>query len=279
MRIIGTMCRVMTGALVLASAGTAWAGQDETTQKMRIAVLLEEGYASPRIEVGDAALSGMFELTITGNARFADAGAVEATRTTVAMAGALIVPAIKPAFIYDESFVRGAGVPEVRVVTLPSGGIERLAAALDASPGALLQVGRHYAVVDEARVQPGTAGAIVNVDQGFGNSAQPDELCVRQAWGPGWVNWHFSNPAGAGYSVKPECCTSLVWASGSGQDCDGIYRRSWGCGTALKVPDSCTADVYGDGSISCCCNATLAALGYVCQWVNPGGIGWPNCPL
>jgi hypothetical protein len=111
--------------------------------------------------------------------------------------------------------------------------------------------------------------------------AQTYGICVRAAWGPGWVNWAMSNPSGSGFSVKPESTWNLVWASAPGQNCDGIYRQSWGCGSALKVPDSCTADVTTGGSVSCCCNAAMAALGHVCQWVNPGAsnIGWPNCPL
>lgn len=107
-------------------------------------------------------------------------------------------------------------------------------------------------------------------------------LCLRVAWGPGRVNWGMSNPSGVGFSIKPESSDSLVRASGSGQDCDGIYRNSWGCGTAFKVPDSCTATVTSSGSISCCCNAVAAALGHTCQWVSPGSddeSNWPRCPL
>lgn len=280
MRVIDKSCCAIAAALVLAVAGTALAaGQDESAQKGKISVLLEEGYASPRLELGEVSLPayGEFELTITGNARFADAEQADATRVSVVLDGVFVLPSIKPAFIHDESFVGGAGVPRIRIATLPGGGIERLTSVLASSPGALLQVGRHHAVVDESRVQAGSAGVVIDVNPGLGATTQREELCVRVPWGPGWANWHFTPTSG--FSVKPECCTNLVWASGSGQACDGVYRNTWGCGVAIKVPDSCTGEFYTNNTYSCCCNATMAALGHVCQQVNPGSIGWVNCPL
>jgi hypothetical protein len=114
-----------------------------------------------------------------------------------------------------------------------------------------------------------------------GASQKQGGACIRTPFGPGWVNWGMANPSGSGFSVKPESSWSLIWATAPSQNCDGVYRRSWGCNSALKVPDSCTANVASNGSVSCCCNAALAALGYVCQWVNPSSpaIGWPACPL
>ena len=64
-------------------------------------------------------------------------------------------------------------------------------------------------------------------------------VCVRTPFGPGKVNWEFASPGqgGAGYSVKPESGSYLIWASPLSQGIDGIYRSSWGGCTALKVPN------------------------------------------
>ncbi|HYO98493.1 MAG TPA: hypothetical protein VER33_28515 [Polyangiaceae bacterium] len=129
-----------------------------------------------------------------------------------------------------------------------------------------------------------TAGIEMHLGTGpdaAGTTPKQSSVCARSPFGPGWVNWGMSNPWGAGFSVKPETSWSLIAATPPGQACDGVYRRSWGCNVALKVPDSCTASVSSTGSVSCCCNATAAALGHVCKWVNPTArdIGWPACPL
>jgi hypothetical protein len=111
----------------------------------------------------------------------------------------------------------------------------------------------------------------------------PRSLCLRVPWGPGWVNWEMSSPFSAGFSVKPENSSSVVAAKAPGQELDWMYHKSWGCGRAYKVPDSCTATVSSSGSISCCCNSAMMALGHVCKWINPAteppAGSWPNCPL
>lgn len=205
--------------------------------------------------------------------------------------GVIETPVIKAGPVNDESSIeivsRGRTLGVLRVRTLPH---ETWASILDVlanDPGVVVERAPAYAVVDLSMVKSSGLG----LQQGFGSGAgqetkanrgggvEPMALCVRVPWGPGWVNWGMSNPAGAGYSVKPESSGSLVWARSSGQDADGIYNRAWGCGTAFKIPDNCTATVASNGSISCCCNAAMAALGHVCRWLNPGAVGWPNCPL
>lgn len=109
-------------------------------------------------------------------------------------------------------------------------------------------------------------------------SAQTAGLCIRKAWGPGRVEWKFDNPKGAGYSVKPETSNDLVWASGRGQDIDGVYRSSWGQ-RALKVPDSATVTFSSSSRFSVCENAAMKALGHSVEWVNPRDHGWPANPL
>lgn len=116
------------------------------------------------------------------------------------------------------------------------------------------------------------------------DEAQAAGLCIRVPWGPGKVNWHMSSPSGDGYSVKPEGSTSLVWGSPPSQNIDGIYRSSWGSCNALKVPDSCTANVYSGGSIGFCCNAAAWVAGKRPKWVNTCSssspeAGWPDHPL
>ncbi|MFV0462727.1 MAG: hypothetical protein ACK5MP_05970 [Nostocoides sp.] len=95
-------------------------------------------------------------------------------------------------------------------------------------------------------------------------------LCIRAAWGPGKVEWKWSNPQAYPYywSYKPESSTSLKWASAPDDAVDAIYKRSWAKCTALKIPDSATVKVYSDAPFSVCQNATMAALGHVVKWVN-----------
>ncbi len=89
----------------------------------------------------------------------------------------------------------------------------------------------------------------------------------------------------AGWSVKPEL-------GGSGSlfrptqfivnQVDGLYRNTWGCGVALKIPNNVVARVFGLDA-SCCQGIVAAALGKTCTWVNPltppESPTWPVCPL
>jgi hypothetical protein len=63
-------------------------------------------------------------------------------------------------------------------------------------------------------------------------------VCVRTPFGPGKVNWEFASPGqgGAGYSVKPESGSYLIWASPPSQGIDGIYRSSWGAVRRSRCP-------------------------------------------
>jgi len=110
-------------------------------------------------------------------------------------------------------------------------------------------------------------------------SENKSALCVRAPWGPGIVNWSFSDPADWGYSVKPESSWELIWARPPTQAIDGIYNEAWGCNLALKVPDSCTVTMTDPDTLSYCCNAAMWTLGYRIEWVNSSAIGWPSCPL
>lgn len=111
-------------------------------------------------------------------------------------------------------------------------------------------------------------------------------VCVRVPWGGGKVKWGISNPAAAGYSVAPEGTPNLIWAAAPEQSIDAIHRRSWGCGTAFKVPDNCTATVTSSG-IDCCCNLAASAIWGVCRYVNTWGPAttsnpdgyFADCPL
>lgn len=107
-------------------------------------------------------------------------------------------------------------------------------------------------------------------------------VCVRVPWGPGKVEWSHSFPGVGGqyFSVAPESNSTLFWAVAPGQNIDAIYNRFWGCGTALKIPDSCTATVTTGGQITTCCNAAMAAFGHVPVWVNTYADPYfVDCPL
>jgi hypothetical protein len=152
--------------------------------------------------------------------------------------------------------------------------------------------------VDESKLQiddnSGKVGSIdLSRNAGFGefwkkraraNSSMGDasmaSVCIRTPLGPGVVDWTTPNPSGPEwrYSVKPESTSALVHGAAPSQNSDAVFRYYWGCGIALKVPDSCTLTI-NNGSASQCCNAAIASLGYVVQWVNPSAHGFPNCPL
>jgi hypothetical protein len=117
-------------------------------------------------------------------------------------------------------------------------------------------------------------------------------VCIRTPLKPGKVFWDFPRPREDGkYSILPEGSScpdcSLQWAAGSQQDVDGIYRCSWGCGKAFKVPDSCDLHVTNKNfSYWYCCNAAAWAAGKKLKWVNTRGSDpknkekdWPDCPL
>jgi AraC-like DNA-binding protein len=63
----------------------------------------------------------------------------------------------------------------------------------------------------------------------------------------------------------------VIYIAGLVQDAiDAIYKASWGCHTALKAPDSCTVDWYGNNTYVYCCNAfAWYVLGKRIKWVDP----------
>ncbi len=257
--------------------------------------MVEEGTLLPEQKLLTPGLPREVEVSfeiVSGSARFQEGDGRVVTHP--AQEGSITLPAIKPGAVHDESLVRVTrqGVPlmrELRVSTLPPGGVASLVAHFASNRQALVASDTHHIVIDENRLTIGDDGIQTQVKSAFqvpgierpvGDSeVSAAQVCIRAAWGPGQVNWGMSYPPGLGFSVKPESAYNLAWGQAPSQSIDGIYNRSWGCGYAVKVPDSCTANVAYNGAISCCCNATLAALGYVCQWANPGAIGWPNCPL
>ncbi|MRG96077.1 hypothetical protein [Polyangium spumosum] len=254
-------------------------------QALEGTVLIEVGRTSPEMDllIVRANHEVSIELAIEGAATFADGSTYQ---SIVAGPGDVVrLPAIQASDTADESFIQvkldGIEQERQRIAVLPEGGIQKMKDAFAEMPGAILSVGEGFAVVDEGFVASeasavGSSVGVMFVDE---DQTVPLGLCIREAWGPGKVKWSFSNPSGSGYSSKPESSNNLVWAAAPEQATDGIYRRSWGCGNAYKIPDSCTATVNSSGSISYCCNLAMQQLGHVCQWVNPGAIGWPNCPL
>ncbi|TKD05242.1 hypothetical protein [Polyangium fumosum] len=248
-------------------------------------LLIEVGHTSPEMDgfLVRADREVSLELTIEGRSTFADGST---SRSLVAGPGDVVrLPAILAADTVDESFVigkvDGAEVDRQRIATLPEGGVEELKNSFKEMSGAVLHAGEAFAIVDEDAVasQASAIGSPAGILYAGEDDIIPLGLCVREAWGPGKVVWDFANPQASGYSSKPENAWNLVWASAPQQDTDGIYRSGWGCGQAFKIPDSCTATVAANGTISYCCNWAMQQLGHVCQWVNPGAIGWPNCPL
>jgi len=168
---------------------------------------------------------------------------------------------------------------DLRVVTLSPGDMETLRAEIEGFSEAVLAMADTYAIIDEEKLIP-YLDQSTGETQGFEGAPCGSYPCTRAPVGPGEVKWLTSNPAAEGYSVKPETGSTLVWATPPIQYIDGIYKTNWGCSLALKVPDSCTAEVSGGEIIECCCNATLYLLGYKCKAINPYLFSdWPDCPL
>ena len=281
------------------SQSTQFASALELNARQKVLVI-EDGFASPPQGLMDVDVKGCtnFAMTIvSGNARF-EKGRQTAS-TTICSSGTLTLPTLTPGPLNDESYVdirilaveAGRVVGQVRVATIEQGGIDRLRALLPEDSRAYIALGDHYALIDQTLLPTDDTRAISGTltdghpqMKGESSSNATEGICIRPIWGPGYVEWAMSDPAGAGYSVKPEEGNDLVWGQAPSQAIDGVYRQSWGCCTALKVPDSCTVTIYEDGSIYWCCNATAYYLGYRVTWVNPCDNnspegGWPDCPL
>jgi hypothetical protein len=244
--------------------------------------------------------------TISGNARFDTPEGLIAV--TGAEGGVIMTPPIVAGPTFGESFidvlVYGQKVIEnLRVATLEPGGVENLTKIIGTDDPGLIVIGDHYAVLDENKMRETTqtVTGLVELPSKRGgktrevllNQAESkiDEqgstaaLCIRTPFGPGWVNWHgytsASNPwASEGWGYKPESITGVAFrADDLARDAtDGPYRRSWGCGVAYKIPDSCTVDVRRGNGWSYCCNAAAWAAGHRVGFVSPSAIGGPNCP-
>ena len=83
-----------------------------------------------------------------------------------------------------------------------------------------------------------------------------------------------------GYSFKPETGSTLAPVVLQFTPLvDGLYRTSWGCNKALKIPDNTVAEV-GPVSAACCQGLIAWALDRRCVFIDPSQLGdWPNCPL
>lgn len=274
---------------------------DATTSDNATRFMLAESIELPQQFSKSRGLGVTF--TISGDARFENKSAQGLMVVTATENWIIKTPTIRAGPDFGESFIQALidGQPiieQLRVATLEVGGIENLKRFFSGPDDpAILVLGDHYAVIDESQMRVTEEavelnGAEPSVTSGLGKAGKPESihpnadaenlaagLCIRTPFGPGKVKWTWSTPWSSGYSVKPESSGSLVRASAPDDSIDAIYRRSWGCGTALKVPNSCTLTWNSNGSWSSCCNAAAAALGHVPQWVNPRNHGFPNCPL
>ncbi|MEN9558493.1 MAG: hypothetical protein RL141_862 [Candidatus Parcubacteria bacterium] len=121
-----------------------------------------------------------------------------------------------------------------------------------------------------------------NDSEMFGVATQALNLCGGGINGPGNVVWNNTSPGqnGQKFSVAPESNNTLIWAVFYDQNIDAIYRSQWGCGTAWKVPNPCTAIASIDGVLSYCCPLQWRVLGYVPSWINTYADPYfPDCPL
>jgi hypothetical protein len=243
--------------------------------------------------------------TISGNARFDSAQGMIAV--TGANNGVITTPPIVAGPSFGESFINvvadgETAIENLRLVTLEPGGIDNLTKIIGTDDPGLIVLGDHYAVLDEGKMRettqtvtgwvesPSTSkrGAKTKTDSPSQDAPRTEEqisplgLCVRSPLGPGRVNWHWSssNPwATGGWAYKPETLRVVYRADDRVNDSiDGLYRRSWGCGTAYKVPDSCTVDVYQNNTWSYCCNAAAWAAGHRVGFVNSSALANPAPP-
>lgn len=250
-------------------------------------VLVEVGHISPEIDV--AMIEAERTVSVSFDIRGEIASFLDGTRhmDLLVPSGSMIaLPPVSIGDAFGESSITvmigdDTVVDEIKVASIPEGGVRELKTLMAEQADVIIYSEEHVAIVDDTTIMAGTKSFLPapgEVATEPASATIPLDLCIRVPWGPGRVEWGFSSPSNAGYSVKPESAFNLIWAQAPGQDIDGIYKHSWGCGTALKVPDNCTATVQSNGSISCCCNA-LTSVKYVCSWVNPGSIGFPTCPL
>ncbi|WP_297740393.1 hypothetical protein [uncultured Tessaracoccus sp.] len=106
--------------------------------------------------------------------------------------------------------------------------------------------------------------AVSSTPQALIPPLQVASVCFRPITFYGEVNWGISNPGGGSnlFSVLPESSPKLIWATGSNQHIDGIYRRAWGRCNAIKVQDGATVTVTSaTGPMTVCINAAMYLTG------------------
>lgn len=282
------------------SAGTANVAASVNSNRLAFTESLNlAGQVKP-----DAPFDATF--TISGGARFDTPEGLIAI--TGAEGGVIMTPPIVAGPTFGESFINvlvdGQTVIEnLRVATLEPGSVEKLTKLIGTDDPGLIVLGDHYAVLDENKMREttqtvtgrvelpsklgGKTGAVLlnQAESKIDEQVLALGVCVRTPTKPGWVNWHgytsASNPwASEGWAYKPESINWVVYrADDLVRDAtDGLYRRSWGCGVAYKIPDSCTVDVSKGNGWTYCCNAAAWIAGYRVGFVNPSTFGGPNCP-
>lgn len=185
-------------------------------------------------------------------------------------------------------------VEKLSVVVLPKGTIKALQQFKAENEAAFLTFADHHAVIDTGKITNTHVDAIP-VHLSLNSELLPSEEEIYQLKKlvrtpifnsasdrriGGLVYWQMSDPKGAGFSYLPENDNKLWWATPFANIVDGVYRKSWGCKIAVKVPSYCTAYVYND-RISGLCNPLYVIAGTI-RWVYPPKVGngvWPECPL
>lgn len=227
----------------------------------------------------------IFYKLIGGSATFMDG----TKKSTAIFNGNLEVPAIIAGSIGEQSILvlsdnKSNQYDAIRVATVPSGNISKLTNLLGINSNYFLLADIKFAIVNEDLIE-NSSNAPQQAFKSSNARAAVSGLCVRVPWGPGVVKWSFSTPKTYGYSVAPESSNKLIWARDSSQNVDAIYKKSWGCGTALKIPDSCTVTVVSsNGSFNTCCNGAMMLLGHTVRWIKTmdssvDGKYFPDCPL
>ncbi len=265
---------VLAAALLLTGAATGeelTLGPTTKTGWMPAAyVMVEEGHGVPAIEVFNLSLRGQIRFVVTsGDGRF-EGGDSEATYFSES--GEIMLPAMES--VTSDTVVRAefSNVvlsDSIRLVTVSSQWFEEsLPNLVTQVPHLLIAKGAHHAVMDQLPLHltyPDARNRIFERE--------------FQTKGAGRVCFDGVNGGDKGYSVYPENGGSLVCGGTSCRDADGLYREVWGCCTALKVPDFCTATVHSGGTYCSCPPWPFPQ----CSWVNPccsscDEAGWPNCP-
>jgi hypothetical protein len=255
---------------------------------------VEEGNLVPSLHLADLAnrVDEVILFEFIGSARFIE----PVPRTLIertAQSGQVVTPPFDPGRIHDESVLwissqDGLVASPISVVVLPKGWVSRLVDIPLIADEALLFHSETVAVADQSLVQ-WERWEEFSPDHGDRNAhgklsfqLQPEKFdplpgddewcpggCIRVPWGPGLAIWTISPPSAFGWSVKPEDSLALVPGSPPSQPIDAIYNSSWGCGVAIKVPDSCTATIGPSPVVECCCNHLAAQFGHYFQWKDP----------